>query len=195
MILLCIRNIIIFFVFSGGLNTGESASNSVVHLEPHNIDVFEAYGNISQSSIRQAITDASGWLRRGGSVVVFFKAGIHDIATTDVTFSIDNVSPAESMWLIFKGAGMDQTVLRFDGKNDVISGRNVVRVRFEYMTFARQHLTTSQGVVVSATDDKIILDVQDGYPGIASIMGEPQRLKPGAGRFVRQYHIGVDGGI
>eukprot|EP00041_Stephanoeca_diplocostata_P018992 m.402602 g.402602 ORF g.402602 m.402602 type:complete len:428 (-) comp21182_c0_seq3:224-1507(-) len=173
----------------GTANEGGSS----FHPEDHTIDVLEVYGNINQSSIGLAIQSARAWLQTGTTVVVYFQAGTFNISTTNVTFSIDDIKPADDAWLVFKGAGMGDTVLRFDGLYDVISGRNVVRVRFEHLTFARQHLTTSQGIVVHASEEEIILDIQDGYPGIASIMGDPKRLPPGAGRFVRLYHVGVDG--
>ena len=89
--------------------------------------------------------------------------------------------------------GSARTVLRFDGENDVIRGRNTSHVRFRDLAFGRQRLTTSQGVVVSSTATTLTLDIQGGYPMPPEIMGDPKRLAPGAGRWLRRYRQGAGG--
>lgn len=116
----------------------------------HTIDVLQQYGNISQASITAATSAAALIILHdgGASVDVYFQAGIYTINTTDIPFMLTRAVPeVGSQRLRFVGAGMDQTVLRFDGACDVISGRNVYRTSFHNMTFVSFDVHRSTCVV------------------------------------------------
>lgn len=116
----------------------------------HTIDVLQQYGNISQASITAATSAAALIILHdgGASVDVYFQAGIYTMNTTDIPFMLTRAVPeVGSQRLRFVGAGMDQTVLRFDGACDVISGRNVYRTSFHNMTFVSFDVHRSTCVV------------------------------------------------
>ena len=147
-------------------------------------------GTLHAGQIVRAVGQARAMLEAEPAVDVLVQlpAGEFSINTTETPFELSNIAPASGHSLTIAGAGAVQTILRFDGLFDVISGRNTSRVRFRDLTFARQQLTTSQGVVVHADATSVTLQIQDGYPLPPAIMGDPERLQPGAGRWMRRYH-------
>ena len=152
-------------------------------------------GQLLEEAILGAIAQAKSSLiaQPSRSVLVQLPAGEFRVNTTTVPFELSDVKPAPGASLTIAGASGGATVLRFDGRNDVISGRNTSHVRFQDLTFGRQRLTTTQGVVVGADAKSLTLAIQDGYPTPGLLMADPERLQPGAGRWMRLY-TEVEGG-
>ena len=98
-------------------------------------------GTLHAGQIVRAMGQARAMLEAEPAVDVLVQlpAGDFSINTTETPFELSNIAPASGHSLSIAGAGRPaQTVLRFDGLFDVISGRNTSRVRFLDLTFARQ---------------------------------------------------------
>jgi hypothetical protein len=161
----------------------------VINVRPGPGDRIEAAQIVAAVAEARASLAASPRL----SVLLQLPAGEFAINTTETPFELSDIAPAAGALLTIAGAGAAQTVLRFDGLFDVIRGRNASRVRFADLTFARQRLTTTQGVVVAADATSVTLQIQDDYPLPLEIMGDPERLQPGAGRWMRRYRQAASG--
>ena len=165
---------------------------------PLRISVGVVGGQLPESSLLAAVAQAKASLAAAPSrsVLIQLPAGEFAVNTTEIPFELSGVHPAASAMLTIAGSGgggSAPTMLRFDGENDVVWGRNTSRTCFRDLAFGRQRLTTSQGVVVSSTETTVTLDIQDGYPTPPEIMGDPERLAPGAGRWLRRYRQGAGG--
>jgi hypothetical protein len=179
---------------AGGTPGG--ATSGPFNVPARRIDIQpDSTGGLVEGQIVDALSQARAALvaQPAGDVLIQLPPGEFAINTTGTPFELSNIAPAVGYSLTIAGAGAAETVLRFDGLFDVISGKNTSRVRFRDLSFARQRLTTSQGVVVDADATSVTVKIQDGYPLPPAIMGDPKRLTAGAGRWLRRYHQAASG--
>jgi hypothetical protein len=80
--------------------------------------------------------------------------------------------------------------------NDVISGYvGTTRLTVRDLTFARPHLTTTQGQLVAADESSFTIRVQDGFPQVSELLiDRVPRLDPEQGLFVRRFRTGFADG-
>jgi hypothetical protein len=154
------------------------------------IDLNVTFGGITAHSIAAGVSIARKLLNNSqNSVTVLFPPGVFQIDTDDVPFELSGISPSEGCRLTFRGAGMLDTVLAFDGRFNVIDGRNIYRTTISDVTFARRHLTTTQGVVVLSDEESLELEIFPGFPTPPSLMDRRSWIPPSEGRFFRRYEL------
>lgn len=150
---------------------------------------LRATHGITQPGFAAVIRDAKAHFaeRPNDTYIVHLDAGAYGLdAPPDREkgiIELSGVRPGPEGRLIFRGAGMDKTVLVFDKAVDQIHGRGVYRVSFIGMTLTRREISVSQGRVVSAAPGEVVLDIHRGFPTPLDIF-EP-RLNQG--RYLRRY--------
>jgi hypothetical protein len=155
--------------------------------ETLNWNVRSKFG-MSGQGFRQAIGEAKTHFRKAPNDVVILELDegsfyLEDKGASKGTIDLSGVEPGPDGRLIFRGKGIDKTILVFADNKHAIYGRGVYRVTMTGMHMTRKDYTVSQGLVVETAPGKIVLDIQEGFPTPAMIFN---RLS-GQGRFLRRY--------
>ena len=156
------------------------------------------YGSISCDTINSAILLAGLQRKHHRGAEIYFAPGSHILNTASLgkpCFHINssNWKTRTSQWIVFRGAGMNQTDLKLDGVHDTINARGVQRVEWRDLTFSRQEKTVTQGVVVSSNNAAIILDIDAGYPTPGHLLTGRSGIQLRQGRYLRRYQRSEDG--
>lgn len=155
--------------------------------ETLNWNVRSKFG-MSAQGIRQAIHEARTHFSRTPDDVVIleFDEGsfyLEDKGDSKGTIDLSGVEPGPDGRLVFRGQGINKTILVFADNKHAIYGRDVYRVTMTGMHMTREDYTVSQGLVVETAPGKVVLEIQDGFPTPAMIFN---RLSD-QGRFLRSY--------
>ncbi|MFD0895719.1 right-handed parallel beta-helix repeat-containing protein [Luteolibacter ambystomatis] len=150
-------------------------------------NVQKQYG-ITADGIRKAIQAAKEHFSKepNDTIVLEFDEGTYKVEgkdTDDGSIDLSGVNPGPDGRLVFKGAGMEKTVLVFNNDIHAIFGRKVFHVTMADMHMTREKYTVSQGLVVEAAAGKVVLDIQEGFPTPADIFNPTSDQ----GRFIRRY--------
>lgn len=167
------------------LTSGNLPANSVGTLSGN---VSLRVGNITQSSLAKTIAEAKKIFQTNprAIVVVDIPAGKYDLSKgTEVhgTIDVSGIQPAPGGWLIFRGAGAENTILTFNRDATWIYGNNAHRVAFQSMQMTGDRPAVSQGYVVSVGKGKVVLDIPAGFPTPGAIYNSGRTY----GRWLRQY--------
>jgi hypothetical protein len=155
--------------------------------ETLNWNVRSKFG-MSAQGIRQAIHEAKTHFRQTPDDVVIleFDEGsfyLEDKGDSKGTMDLSGVEPGPNGRLVFRGQGIDKTILVFADNKHAIYGRDVYRVTMTGMHMTREDYTVSQGLVVETAPGKVVLEIQDGFPTPAMIFNSLSDQ----GRFLRRY--------
>ncbi|BDS06294.1 hypothetical protein NT6N_13340 [Oceaniferula spumae] len=150
-------------------------------------NVKKEYG-ITAEGIQKAVQAAKVHFRKTPNdvIVLEFDEGSYNLNGKDTepgTIDLGGVKPGPKGRLIFKGAGMDKTVLVFSDNIHAITGKNVYRVTMSDMHMTRKNYTVSQGDVVETSKGKVVLDIHEGFPTPMDIFN----AKSDQGRYIRRY--------
>ncbi len=126
------------------------------------------------------------------TIIVSFPAGTFDIGGNNShSIDVSNIKPGVAGRLIFEGAGKDKTTfIATDRKEHSIYGRNVYRITFKGIHFARDYNTVTQGTVVSVAPGEVILDLHKDFPTPDSLMAIGRQNS--AGCYLRKYTDDMD---
>ena len=171
----------VLVAFTAAMTTPAMAATVEVNLQAK-------YG-VTQPGFARVIRDAKKHFAANpnDTFVVVIPAGTYFLtapANHDKgIIELSGIKPGPKGRLVFRGAGMDKTVLAFDRSANQIYGRGVYRVSFIGMTMTRKECSVSQGHVVSVAPGQVVLDIQSGF-------STPQDIyEPGLnqGRYLRQF--------
>ncbi len=171
----------VFAALTAALTT--SAMDSTVE-----VNLKAQYG-VTPSGFAQVIADAKKHFvtHPNDTFVVVIDAGTHLLAAPPPrakgVIDLSDIKPGPSGRLVFRGAGMDETVLVFDRSAVQIYGREVYRTSFIGMTMTYDRCRVSQGHVVSVGPGEVVLDIQSGFPTPQDIY-DPDSNQ---GRYLRRY--------
>ncbi len=145
-------------------------------------------GNVTPSSLAKAIAEAKQIFQTNPRqiVVIDLPPGKFDLSKGTEgrgTIDVSDIAPGPGGWLIFRGAGAENTILTFSKDATWIYGNNAHRVAFQSMQMTGDKPAVSQGHVVSVGLGKVVLDIQPGFPSPGAIYN-PGRTY---GRWLRQY--------
>ena len=169
--------ILIFFI---ALILNNLAANTVTW------NLKSLYG-ITQAGFASIIADAKKHFSTlpNDSIIIQIDSGTYVIGgngSNGITINALGTAGTSGR-LIFKGAGMDQTILVFtDITQDMVHGADVYGLEFRDMNMTRDRYTVTQGTVVSVAAGEIILELHDGFPTPLDLWQDISQ-----GRFLRRY--------
>jgi hypothetical protein len=127
------------------------------------------------------------------TLVLAFPAGTYTFEGTQASIDLPNsFAPGAGGRLVIHGAGPDATTLvTARGDATGIDARNVQRVTFKCLHFARNYYTVTQGDVVSVTRDAMVIALHEGYPTPEALWSIPgKRIQQG--KYLRKYSSDPD---
>ena len=157
------------------------------------------YGGVSGDTINRAIQDAKTHFgaHPNDRYVITIPAGVFNVAKT---INVSGIGARNASGrLVIQGAGKAKTILVTDPAQIGIRGRDTYHVSFVGIHFTLPDYTVSQGHVVSATSDEVVIDVPRGFPTPFTIMNDrwlacherdPENFKTTCGpmrRYMRRY--------
>jgi hypothetical protein len=100
------------------------------------------------------------------TIVLYYPAGSYDFLGSEPSIDLGNgFTSGTNGRLVFQGDGKDST--RFvtkDRKAHAINGRNIYRIAFRGIHFARDYCTVTQGTVISVASGEVVLELHDDFP-------------------------------
>ncbi|MCW4462001.1 hypothetical protein OK349_09810 [Sphingomonas sp. BT-65] len=191
-------------------------------------DVADQFGGgeTTREALSAAVAAANNWWADSANdpdttIVLQIDSGDWDIAG-DPGISLNNLNhsrPAAQGWLVFEGAGMNATTLRFSNiRATGFRGINVHRLHICNMHLTRAQETVTQGTIVgfragavwgadpdpnvfgdqvltnlgthTTTPNRfVVVRIDPGFPSILSVYDETF----GQGRYIRKYRYGPGG--
>lgn len=131
----------------------------------------------------------------GDEITLKYGSGVYNFLGQEPSIDlIDDLDPGENGRLVFEGDGMRATTfVTVDGSTAEIDGRNVYRITFRGIHFARNYYTITQGTVVSVNvnTEELLMELHEGFPTpeeIWSIRGKPLNQ----GKYLRKYSNAPD---
>ncbi|MCM2375264.1 right-handed parallel beta-helix repeat-containing protein [Aporhodopirellula aestuarii] len=160
---------------------------TVAGAETLNWNVRSKFG-ISSQGIRQAIDEAKAHFGNAPNDVIVLELDegtfyLEDQGDSKGTIDLSQIKPGPNGRLIFRGKGMDKTILVFSDNKHALYGRDVYRVTMTGLHMTRKDYTVSQGLVVETAPGKVVLEIQEGFPTPAMIFNP----RSDQGRFLRRY--------
>ncbi len=152
-------------------------------------NVQQKFG-ITAAGLQQGIEEAKTHFESNpdDTVVLEIDAGKFELkgaSDRKGTLVLGGVKPGENGRLVFRGKGMDETVLVFDDAKHGLYGMDVNRITFSDMHMTRDRLTISQGRVQSVAPGLVVLKIDDGFPSPQDIFDETNEV----GRYLRRYKL------
>lgn len=137
--------------------------------------------DVTRASLAAAITQAQGYLRQhpGASVTLRLPAGTIDLSRSQTggapAIDVSNVDACPGT-LTIAGAGMDRTTIVKSSDDMGILGRRSRCVTFADFTLSQRRVEVTQGRIVSAAADAIVVDVPAGFPSPVQLAAAPAGL-------------------
>jgi len=133
--------------------------------ETLNWNVRAEFG-VSAQGIRQAIEEARTHFSQTRNDVVILELDegsfyLEDRSASKGTIDLSGVKPGSNGRLVFRGKGIDETILVFADNKHAIYGRDVYRVTMTGMHMTRKDYTVSQGLIVETAPGKVVLEIQE----------------------------------
>lgn len=155
------------------------------------IDVKTKYGEITASTVNNAMKEAKQILGNGTSVQIDFAEGTHIITTekSDTKTAFIDLSginwdqPSGTQQLILSGAGKYATTFLMDGNQPNIYGQDTSRVTIQHMTWKRTSSSqfATQGTIQRVMNGKIMVKISKDYP--------PPNNNAAQGKYIKRYEM------
>lgn len=147
---------------------------------------------VDQRSIAAAIAEGQAEIarRKGVNYVIRLPAGTFTIdgtgATGGGTIDLSRIDACPGR-LTITGAGDDRTTLVTDDRLVGIIGRDTHCVTIADLMMTQRRIEMSQGTVVSASRDAVVLDIPRGFPSPADLMPREREIGRGGQEVVRRW--------
>ena len=121
------------------------------------------------------------------TLILYYPGGTYSFYGDDHAINLGSVfNPGSNGHLVFLGGGYENTVfITRDRTMHDIYGKNIYRVSFKGIHFARDYCTVIQGTVVSVSDGEVIMDLHEGFPTPDSLW--QYGITGGWGLYLRRY--------
>lgn len=150
---------------------------------------------VTQESLATAIEEARTSLRTlpGSSFTIRIPTGTFDVTglpgrgqAQDASIDVSRVHACPGT-LTIKGEGPDRTTLITHQELNGVVGRNADCVTIADLTFTKPRVKTTQGRVVSATPDALVLEIPKGFPRPSEILPTKREYGPNGSEVVRRW--------